>query len=83
MVTEAPGAYLAAQVAASESDYAAAAAWYARAMLADADQPGSAGRGGVANIGIGDMGLGGDSCRAALMATGAKSQTATVALVAD
>jgi tetratricopeptide (TPR) repeat protein len=76
------GAYLAAQVAASEADYRAAAAWYARAMLADATNPGLLEGAVMANIGIGEMGLAADAARR-LMATGAKSQSAYIAQVAD
>lgn len=76
------GAYLAAQVAASEADYRAAAAWYARAMLADATNPSLLEGAVMANIGIGEMGLAADAARR-LMATGAKSQSAYIAQVAD
>jgi tetratricopeptide (TPR) repeat protein len=76
------GAYLAAQVAASGADYRAAAAWYARAMLADATNPGLLEGAVVANIGIGEMGLAADAARR-LMATGAKSQNAYIAQVAE
>lgn len=76
------GAYLAATVAASEADYRAAAAWFARAMLADATNPGLLEGAVVANIGIGEMGLAADAGRR-LMATGAKSQSAYIAQMAD
>ena len=75
------GAYLAATVAASEADYRAAAAWYARAMLADPTNPGLLEGAVVANLGIGEMGLAADAARR-LMATGAKSQSAYIAQVA-
>ncbi len=76
------GAYLAASVAASEADYRAAAAWYARAMLADPTNPGLLEGAVVANLGIGEMGLAADAARR-LMATGAKSQSAYIAQVAN
>ena len=76
------GAYLAAQVAASEADYRAAAAWFARAMLADPTNPGLLEGAVVANFGIGEMGLAADAARR-LMAAGAKSQSAYIAQVAD
>ncbi len=76
------GAYLAASVAANAADYQAAAAWYARAMLADPTDPGLLEGAIVANFGIGEMGLAADAARR-LMATGAKSQSAYIAQVAD
>ena len=76
------GAYLAATVAASEADYRAAAAWFARAMLADATNPGLLEGAVVANIGIGEMGLAADAARR-LIDSGAKSQSAFIAQMAD
>lgn len=76
------GAYLAAQVAASESDYAAAVEWYGRALAADPKNPTLLDGAVLANIGTGDMELAAKLARD-LLAAGGKSQTATVALFAD
>jgi Flp pilus assembly protein TadD len=76
------GAYLAAQVAASESDYAAAVEWYGRALAGDAANPALLDGAVLANIGAGDMELAAKLARE-LLAVGGKSQTATVALFAD
>lgn len=76
------GAYLAAAVAATESDFAAAADWYAKALVADPKNPTLLEGAVLANIGIGQMEAAAKAATA-LMATGAKSQTGTVALIAD
>ena len=76
------GAYLAAGVAASESDYAAAVEWYGRALTGDATNPALLEGAVMAHVGIGDM-AGAAKLAQALQAAGAKSQTATVVLIAD
>ena len=74
------GAYLAASIAASESDYRAAAAWYARAVLADPGNPVLLDGSVISNLGIGEMGLAAEMARR-LIDTGTKSQTAYLALI--
>jgi hypothetical protein len=59
------GPYLAAIVAGAESDYAAAAAWYARAMLRDPTNPTLLTGAVVANLSIGEIGLAAESRRLA------------------
>lgn len=76
------GPYLAAIVAGGESDYAAAAAWYARAMLRDPENPTLLTGAVVANISIGEIGLAAEVATR-LIATGSKSQPATLALLTD
>ncbi|MDZ4395073.1 tetratricopeptide repeat protein [Cypionkella sp.] len=76
------GAYLAAAVAASESDYAAAVEWYGRALTSDADNPALLEGAVLAHVGVGDMETAAKLARD-LQATGAKSQIGTVALIAD
>ncbi|MDB5666633.1 tetratricopeptide repeat protein [Cypionkella sp.] len=76
------GAYLAAGVAASESDYAAAADWYGRALAGDANNAALLEGAAMANIGVGHMEEAARLARA-LAKTGAKSQIGTVALIAD
>lgn len=76
------GAYLAAAVAASESDYAAAADWAARALADDPTNPALLDTLVLANIGIGNMP---ESAKYAklLLDSGSKSQTATIAMLAN
>ena len=76
------GAYLAAGVAASESDYAAAVEWYGRALAGNAGNPALLEGAVMAHIGVGDM-EGAAKLAHDLRAAGAKSQIATVALIAD
>ena len=75
------GAYLAASVAATEADYQSAAAWYARAVLADPTNPALLDGSVVSNLGIGEIGLAAEMARR-LLDTGTKSQTAYLALIA-
>ena len=49
------GAYLAAGVAASEADYAAAVEWYGRALTGDATNPALLEGAVMAHVGVGDM----------------------------
>lgn len=79
--SSASGAYLAAAVAASESDYKASAEWYRRAMAHDPANPALLDGAILANIAIGDMAAAADAATR-LLATGAKSQTGFVALLA-
>jgi len=76
------GPYLAAIVAGAESDHAAAAAWYARAMLRDPTNPTLLTGAVVANLSIGEIGLAAEAA-GRLIETGSKSQPATLALVTD
>ncbi len=76
------GAYLAAMVAANESDYAAAAGWYARALTRDPANPALLEGAIISNIGRGEILLAADDSRR-LVAAGAKSQTAYLALTAQ
>ncbi len=76
------GAYLAAMVAANESDYTAAADWYARALTRDPANPALLEGSVISNIGRGEITLAANDARR-LMAAGVKSQTAYLALVAD
>lgn len=75
------GAYLAASVAASQSDFKSAAAWYARAVLADPTNPALLDGAVISYLGIGEMGLAAEMARR-LIDTGTKSQTAYLALIA-
>ncbi len=75
------GAYLAASVAATQSDYRAASAWYARAVLADPTNPTLLDGAVISYLGIGEMGLAAEMARR-LIDTGTKSQTAYLALIA-
>ncbi len=76
------GAYLAAGVAASESDYAAAVEWYGRALAGDAANTALLQGAVMAHVGIGDM-TGAAKLARDLLKAGAKSQIATVVLIAD
>lgn len=76
------GAYLAARVAAGGSDYQAAAAWYARAMLADPENPALLEGAVISNINIGEFGLASEAARR-LEAKGARSQAGQIARMAD
>jgi len=76
------GAYLAAGVASAEADYAAAVDWYGRALADDPANPALLEGAVLAQIGVGNMEQAAQMAQA-LLATGAKSQTATVALIAD
>lgn len=75
------GAYLAASVAATQSDYRAASAWYARAVLADPTNPALLDGAVISYLGIGEMGLAAEMARR-LIDAGTKSQTAYLALIA-
>ncbi len=76
------GAYLAAGVATTESDYAAAVIWAGRALADDPKNVALLDSLVLANVGTGDMA---EAIKGAklLLETGSKSQTATVVLLAD
>ena len=74
------GAYLSARVAAAESDYRAAAAGFARALLSDPANPALLEGLVIAKIGMGDMDAAADVARL-LLATGTESQSGYIALM--
>ena len=74
------GAYLAAMVAASESDYQAAAAWFARAMLSDPQNPTLLQGAVLSNLEIGEFGLAADAAER-LTKAGVKNQPAAIAIL--
>lgn len=78
----APGAYLAALVAAAESDYAASVEWSTKALSDDPKNTALLETLVLANIGTGDMEKAADYARQ-VGALGSKSQTATIVLIAD
>ncbi len=75
------GAFLAARVAASQSDYRAAAAWFTRAMLSDSDNPELLEGAAIAYISLGQIDLAADVATR-LLDLGGRNQTATLALIA-
>jgi tetratricopeptide (TPR) repeat protein len=77
-----PGAYLAARIAGSNDDYRAAAQWYTRALIASPDNTSLMEGALAAQLGAGNL----DAAIAVahrLKATGATSQPADIALIAD
>lgn len=76
------GAYLAARVSGGESDYRAAAGWYARALIADPDNAALMEGAIIANMGLGEFGTAATIARRQQQ-TGTKSQTAFIALLAE
>jgi tetratricopeptide (TPR) repeat protein len=76
------GAFLAARSAAFQSDYASAAEWYARALLADPANPDLLDGAIVANIGMGEFTPAANMGRA-LLASGGDSQAAYLAVMVD
>ena len=76
------GAFLAARAAAAESDHAAAAEWFARALVSDTKNPGLLEGAILANIGLGDWGPAANMARA-LQDTDASSQAAYLALLVE
>jgi len=75
------GAFLAARVAASQSDYRAAAAWFSRAMLSDTANPELLEGAAIAYINLGEIDLAADVAKR-LLDLGGRNQTATLALIA-
>ena len=79
--TEDAGAYLAARVAGNNSDYRAAADWFARALIADPANPALLESSVIAQIALGDFPQAADNARR-LQQTGSKSQVGQIALLA-
>lgn len=82
LAKEDAGAYLAARVAAAQSDYRAAAGWYARALITDPTNPALLEGAVISFIGIGDLGMAAVIAQE-LQQTGADSQAGFIALLAD
>ncbi|MEO6299963.1 MAG: tetratricopeptide repeat protein [Paracoccaceae bacterium] len=78
---EAAGAYLAARLAAKSFDFIAAATWYDRALEADPKNPTLLEGAATAYLALGNISVAGDRARL-LVATGAKSQIAFLAILA-
>ena len=74
------GAYLAAMVAGSDSDYQAAAEWFSRALLRDPENPALLQGAVLANLEIGDFDLAADAAQR-LTKTGVKNQPAAIAIL--
>ena len=77
------GAYLAARVAESENDFAAATDWYGKALLADAKNPRLLEGAVLAEIGVGDFPRAIETAKRLKALGGEKSQLAEYALLAD
>jgi len=76
------GAYLAARAAASDGDIRAGAKWYGRALESDPANPQLLEGAVLSSLGLGDVPAAADYARR-LVATGARSQTAYLALTAE
>lgn len=76
------GAFLAARVASSESDYRAAAQWYDRLIDTGVNDPVTLEGSVIAHLGLGDIARAADLSRM-LVQKGGRSQTAFIALLAD
>lgn len=76
------GAFLAARTAASQSDYAEAAAWFARALLSDPQNPAMLEGAILANIGLGEFEPASQMARA-LLDQGAESEVAYLAVLIE
>lgn len=74
------GAFLAARSAASRADYAAAAEWFARALLSDPRNPSLLEGALLANIGLGEMEPAANMARA-LATMGAESEVGYIAML--
>jgi Flp pilus assembly protein TadD len=77
-----PGAYLAARVAGAESDFAAAATWYTRALLANPENPMLQEGAILSNIGVGRV-ENAITIADQLNPGGVQSQAAMIAILAD
>lgn len=77
------GAYLAARIAESENDFRAASTWYAKAIIADAQNPQLLDGAILAEIGVGDFALATEAAKLRKGIKGEASQLAEIALVAD
>lgn len=82
MVDGDAGAFLAARAAAGQSDHAAAADWFARALLSDPTNAGLLEGAILANIGLGEWGPAANMARA-LQELGASSQAGYLALLVE
>ncbi len=76
------GAYLAARVAGSSSDYRAAASWFGRALITDPANPALLESAVIANISLGDFPVAAEMARR-LQQTGGESQVGQIAILAD
>ena len=76
------GAYLAARVAGSASDYRAAADWFGKALLADPANPSLLESAVLANIAMGEFPKAAELARL-LQKTGSKSQIGQIAMLAE
>ena len=76
------GAYLAARVAGSASNYQAAADWFSRALLADPANPALLESAVLAHVAMGDFPKAATLSRL-LLQTGSKSQVGQIALLAE
>lgn len=76
------GAYLAARVAGSASDYQAAADWFGRALLADPANPALLESAVLAHVAMGDFPKAANLARL-LLQTGSKSQVGQIAIMAE
>lgn len=77
------GAYLAARIAESENDFSSAAAWYARAVLADPENARLLEGSILAKLGVGDFAGAAEAARQLTALGGEASQLADFALLAD
>ncbi|MCU0905216.1 MAG: tetratricopeptide repeat protein, partial [Tabrizicola sp.] len=77
------GAYLAARTAESRNDFRAAAVWYGKVILSDADNPALLDGAMLAEIGVGDFPLAIEAARLRKALRGDPSQLAELTLLAD
>lgn len=77
------GAYLAARIAETENDFRAAATWFAKAIIADSQNPQLLDGAILAEIGIGDFTLAAEAAGLRKSLAGDPSQLAEIALIAD
>jgi tetratricopeptide (TPR) repeat protein len=77
------GAYLAARIAETENDFRAAAGWYAKAIIADSQNPQLLDGAILAEIGVGDLALAADAAKLRKGLEVETSQLADFALLAD
>lgn len=77
------GAYLAARVAEAEKDFPSAALWYAKAILADPDNPQVLEGAILAQIGVGNLDLAAEAALSLNALGGEPSQLAELALLAS
>jgi tetratricopeptide (TPR) repeat protein len=77
------GAYLAARIAETENDFRAAATWFAKAIIADSQNPRLLDGAILAEIGVGDFTLATEAAGLRKSLEGDPSQLAEIALIAD